>query len=395
MKNANNNSKRRRRSRASEKSGFISSVMNRLDPVKGKPDYIFLGTVIVLIAFGIIMLFSAGTAKAYADFHDATYFVKKQLVGVALGAFGMLITSKIDYHRYSGKLIGILYLGTAVLLFLVIAGLGRTVNGSTRWLFGFQPSEIAKAAIIMLFAYNLSRQSGQREIKEFKKGFLPYLILLLIYAVLLLLEPHLSCTILICVTAMVMLYVAGAPIKYFLYTAIPAIPAVIVLILLKPYMLDRIVTFANPFADMRGSGWQIVQSLYAIGSGGIFGVGLGQSRQKFQSLPEPHNDFIFSVLSEELGLIGAILLMALFVILLVRGIKIAEKAPDMFGTLLVVGFVGIVTLQAIINIAVVTASVPNTGMPLPFFSYGSTALSITMTEMGVVLNVSKQTRSPL
>ena len=151
----------------------------------------------------------------------------------------------------------------------------------------------------------------------------------------------------------------------------------------------------DPFADKRGSGWQIVQSLYAIGSGGIFGVGLGQSRQKYQSLPEPHNDFIFSVLCEELGLIGAILLVALFMVLLIRGIKIAMKAPDLFGMLLVVGIVGIVCLQAAINIAVVTASIPVTGMPLPFFSYGGTALAITMTEMGIVLNVSRQSKLPI
>ena len=159
--------------------------------------------------------------------------------------------------------------------------------------------------------------------------------------------------------------------------------------------MARITSFLDPFADKQGSGWQIVQSLYAIGSGGIFGVGLGKSRQKFQSLPEPHNDFIFSVLCEELGLVGAILLITLFILLLYRGIKIAAKAPDLFGTLLVVGIVGIVVLQALVNIAVVTASIPVTGMPLPFFSYGSTALTITMAEMGIVLNVSRQSKLPI
>ena len=390
----NGNSKKVRRTshRKSENASISERFVMWLNPVKGKPDYIFLGTVILLIAYGIIMLFSASTAKAFGTYNDATYFVKRQFVGIVLGAIGMFICSNIDYHRYTGKVIGLFYGAVAVLLLLVVVGLGTTVNGATRWLFGFQPSELAKVAIILIFAYNLSRQSGQKELKNFKKGFVPYLILLLIYVGLLALEPHFSCIILIGLTAVIMLYVAGTPIKNFLYIAIPAVAGIVLMILLEPYRMARITTFANPFADMRGSGWQVVQSLYAIGSGGIFGVGLGQSRQKFQSLPEPHNDFIFSVLGEELGLVGAILLIALFVILLIRGIKIASKAPDLFGTLLVVGFVGIVVLQAIINIAVVTASIPNTGMPLPFFSYGNTALSITMTEMGIVLNVSKQTR---
>lgn len=382
-------SERASKSRKKKRSqGFIDWVR----PVEGKSDYVFLAVVILLIAYGIIMLFSASNAKAYANYGDALYFVKKQALGIAIGAVGMLFCAKFDYHRYGGKIAGILYAGTAVLLVLVIAGLGSTVNGATRWLFGFQPSEIAKIAIIILFAYNLSRKSGQNDLKNFKKGFLPYLLLLAVYALLLALEPHFSCIILIFATALIMIYVAGAPIKHFIYIAIPTVPLMIAFIVAAPYRLRRVISFANPFKDMKGDSWQIAQSLYAIGSGGVFGVGLGQSRQKFQALPEPQTDFIFSVLGEELGLVGAIILMALFVLLLVRGIKIAASAPDMFGTLLVVGIVGIVVLQAIINIAVVTATIPVTGMPLPFFSYGNTALSITMAEMGIVLNVSKQSK---
>ena len=369
-----------------------NGLINWVRPVDGKADYVFLAIVVLLIAYGIIMLFSASNAKAYSTYGDALYFVKRQAVGILIGVVGMVFCAKFDYHRYGGKIAGILYAGTAVLLVLVIAGLGSTVNGATRWLFGFQPSEIAKIAIIILFAYNLSRQSGQNDIKNFKKGFLPYMLLLLVYVVLLALEPHFSCIILIFATALILIFAAGAPIKHFIYLAIPAIPAIIVLIIKEPYRLQRVISFGDPFKDMKGSGWQIAQSLYAIGSGGIFGVGLGQSRQKFQALPEPQTDFIFSVLGEELGLVGAIILMVLFVLLLIRGIKIAANAPDMFGTLLVVGIVGIVVLQAIINIAVVTATIPVTGMPLPFFSYGNTALSITMAEMGIVLNVSKQSR---
>ena len=373
----------------------VNSFIKYLRSVKGTPDYFFLAIVIILLAYGIIMLFSAGSAKAYSDYGDVLHFVKSQLLGIGIGAVGMYLASKVDYHIYSGKIAELLYGGCAVLLVLVVAGLGTTVNGATRWLFGFQPSEIAKIAIIILFSYKLSQPSGQKNLKSFKKGFLPYLLLLGIYVILLALEPHFSCIILIGFTAMLLLFVAGAPLKYFIEIAVPAVIGIVVLIMIEPYRMARVMTFFDPFADMQGSGWQIAQSLYAIGSGGIFGVGLGQSRQKFLSLPEPHNDFIFSVLSEELGLIGATLLIILFILLLVRGIKIAAKAPDMFGMLLVVGIVGIVTLQALINIAVVTASIPVTGMPLPFFSYGSTALSITMTEMGIVLNVSRQSKLPI
>ena len=374
---------------------YFDTFVKYLRSVKGTPDYFFLAIVIILLAYGIIMLFSAGSAKAYSDYGNVLYFVKNQLMGIALGAVGMYLASKVDYHIYGGKIAGALYGVCAVLLVLVVAGLGTTVNGATRWLFGFQPSEIAKIAIIILFSYNLSRPSGQKDLKTFKNGFLPYLLLLGLYVFLLALEPHFSCIILIGLTAMLLLFVAGTPIKHFIEIAVPAVLGIVVLIMIEPYRLERVTTFFDPFADMQGSGWQIAQSLYAIGSGGIFGVGLGQSRQKFLSLPEPHNDFIFSVLCEELGLIGAALLIILFILLLVRGIKIAAKAPDLFGMFLVVGIVGIVTLQALINIAVVTASIPVTGMPLPFFSYGGTALSITMTEMGIVLNVSRQSKLPI
>lgn len=397
--------RRNPRTRSSARSGSVKgkkkqgSSVERLrawiNPVKGAPDYIFLAVVILLVAYGIIMLFSASSAKAYATYNNAFFFVRRQAGWIVFGGIGMLITSQIDYHRYGGKPAGVLYLVTGVLLLLVIAGLGTNVNGATRWLFGFQPSELAKIAIIILFAYSLGRESGQRDLKHFKTGLFTYIVIFGIYAVLLALEPHFSCIILIFLTIVLMLFVAGVPLKHFGICAIPVVVGVVALVIVEPYRMARVTSFLDPFADKRGSGWQIVQSLYAIGSGGIFGVGLGQSRQKYQSLPEPHNDFIFSVLCEELGLIGAILLVALFMVLLIRGIKIAMKAPDLFGMLLVVGIVGIVCLQAAINIAVVTASIPVTGMPLPFFSYGGTALAITMTEMGIVLNVSRQSKLPI
>ncbi len=373
----------------------LSAFAEWFRPVKGTVDYMFLAVVILLSGFGIMMLYSAGSSRAYANFGDSFWYLKNQLVGLVIGGVAMYAASKFDYHRLGGRIAGLLYIGSGFLLLLTIAGLGTTVNGATRWLFGFQPSELAKIAIIILFSHNLSQPSGQRDLKSFKSGFLPYILMLGVYVLLLVLQPHFSCIVLISAITMVLLFVAGAPMKFFVYIGALGIVGAIGLIVAEPYRMARITSFLDPFADMQGSGWQIVQSLYAIGSGGIFGVGLGKSRQKFLSLPEPHNDFIFSVLCEELGLVGAIILIGLFILLIYRGIKIAAKAPDLFGTLLVTGIVGIVALQALVNIAVVTASIPVTGMPLPFFSYGSTALIITMGEMGIVLNVSRQSKLPI
>lgn len=364
-----------------------------LRPGMGDVDYPFLMAVILLLAFGLVMLFSAGSAKAFSNFGDSLWYFKKQLFGAVLGVVGMIVLARFDYHRLGKFSFGLLLLSGILLVMVLIPGLGTTTNGSTRWLFGFQPSEIAKFAVILFFAFSLSK--NQKMLPDFLRGFCPYLAVLGVFVILLALEPHFSCIVLMGLSSCLILYVAGAKIKHFLIVGFPAVIGAVFMVVKEPYRMARVVSFLDPFADAQGDGWQIVQSLYAIGSGGIFGVGLGQSRQKYQSLPEPHNDFIFSVLAEELGLLGAIILIALFIFLIVRGIKIAAKAPDLFGTLLVTGIVGIVAFQALINIAVVTSSVPVTGMPLPFFSYGSTALCITMAEMGIVLNVSRQSHAPL
>ena len=364
-----------------------------LNPVKGSIDYPFLLAVILLMLFGLLMLFSAGNARAYSIYGDILFFLKKQLGGVVLGGAALVFLMNFDYHRLGKLSFGLLVFSGFLLVLVLIPGLGTTTNGATRWLFGFQPSEIAKFAIILFFSFSLSK--NQKVLPDFLRGFCPYLAVLGIFVLLLYFEPHFSCIILISFSALLLLLVGGAKLKHLGLIGAAGVGMVAVMIMAEPYRLKRIVSFFDPFADAQGAGWQIVQSLYAIGSGGIFGVGLGQSRQKFQSLPEPQNDFIFSVLAEELGLLGVIILVSLFVFLIVRGIKIAMKAPDLFGTLLVTGIVGIVAIQAIINIAVVTASMPVTGMPLPFFSFGSTALSITLAEMGIVLNVSKQIKSPI
>lgn len=381
---------------SSSQEGFSDTAKRFKDwfnPVKGSIDYPFLLAVILLMAFGLIMLFSAGNARAYSTYGDILYFLKKQLGGVVLGSIAMIVLANFDYHRLGKLSFGLLVFSGFLLVLVLVPGVGTTTNGATRWLFGFQPSEIAKFAIILFFSFSLSK--NQKILPDFLRGFCPYLAVLGVFVLLLYFEPHFSCIILIAFSAFLLLLVGGAEMKHLGLIAAIGVGLIVIMIMAEPYRLKRIVSFFDPFADAQGSGWQIVQSLYAIGSGGLFGVGLGQSRQKYQSLPEPQNDFIFSVLAEELGLLGVIILVALFIFLIVRGIKIAIKAPDLFGTLLVTGIVGIVAVQALINIAVVTASMPVTGMPLPFFSFGSTALSITMAEMGIVLNVSKQIRTTI
>lgn len=372
-------------------SGIASNFVNWLRPVKGDIDYPFLIAVGLLLAFGIIMLFSAGSARAYSNFGDSLWYVKNQLKGVIFGIAAMYIMSKYDYHRLPVNLI--LIISAILLVLVIIPGLGTTRNGATRWLFGFQPSEAAKFAIIVYFSYKIAE--NPKKLTDFRYGFLPLMAVLAVFAVLLLKEPHFSCVILMGLTACLIMFVGGARIKHFMILGVPCLALGVTAVALSPYRLARVVSFLNPFADSQGDGWQIVQSLYAIGSGGVFGVGLGQSRQKYQSLPEPQNDFIYSVLAEELGLVGALILAALFAFLIIRGIKIASKAPDLYGTLLAVGIVGIIGFQTVINIAVVTSSVPVTGMPLPFFSFGSTALTITLAEMGIVLNISRQARSKI
>lgn len=357
----------------------------------GAFDYQFLLITIILVAFGIIMLYSASSSRAYANQDgDSLFYVKKQLEGLALGLVLMYFAMKIDYHVLA-KFSPWMYVAGIIMLALVfVPGLGKTAGGATRWLLFFQPSEIVKMIMIIVMAWYIDK--NRDKLGKFFTGFLPCLLLLAVVAVLLMMEPHFSATILIVFTGLLMMFAAGAKYRHFGIMCIPVLLGGIAMVITSPYRLQRITAFMDPFGDKQGSGWQIVQSLYAIGSGGIFGVGFGQSRQKYMSLPEPHNDFIFSVLAEELGWFGVIVVIALFICLVWRGIRIAQKAPDMLGMLIVVGCIGLIGVQALINIGVVSASFPVTGMPLPFFSYGGTALAITMAEIGLILNVSRQER---
>ena len=365
-------------------------------------DFILFITVLLMLSLGIIMVLSASSPSALAETGDSYSYVKTQAVSAVLGIVLMLIISKIDYHFYR-KFYKIAYWGSlGILLLVAIPGVGYTANGATRWInLGFttiQPSEIVKIALIIFYATYLSEHKG--ELKGLFSGFFkPFMILVPIILVLILVQDHLSASLVIILIVSIMMIVAGTKIKYFLTFGIAGVGVGSLGLFLMAkftekgaFRLARLTSFLDPWKYAQDEGWQIIQSLYAIGSGGLFGVGLGQSKQKYLYIPEPHNDFIFAVLAEELGFIGCALVILLFAIFIWRGILIAMKAKDMYGSLIAIGITSLVGIQAIINIAVVTSSIPNTGMPLPFFSYGGTALLILLCAMGILLNISRNSK---
>lgn len=363
---------------------------------KTQYDFGFLLTVIILLIIGLIMVFSASYPSAYYS-HDGNgfYFIERQLIWAVLGVFAMIFTANYDYRNYrrlAPMLLGI----TVVLLLLVLTPLGRTFNQARRWLgvgsLTIQPSEIAKITLIIFFAYSLERDG--EKIKNFKV-LLKYAVFAGVIMGLMLLQPHFSVCIIIAIPLIVMLLVAGAKPLIFGLCASALIPVVGVIAVAAPYRLTRLKTFLDPFSDRLGSGWQIIQSLYAIGSGGLFGVGFGNSRQKFLYVSEPQNDFIFAIVCEELGFIGAIAILCIFAVLFFRGMKIAINAPDTFASLIVTGIVSLVAWQVLLNIAVVTSSVPTTGIPLPFFSAGGSSLVFLLAAMGIVINISKYERQKI
>lgn len=358
-------------------------------------DLPFLVLVLTLVAFGLVMLCSASSAVALYRRQDAFAYVRPQLLYAAMGLVAMWMASRVDYHIYH-KLAWPLLALSLVLLTAVL--FMPEYNGCKRWLVlpglgTLQPSEIAKFAVVLVFAHIISLNHSRME--SFAVGVMPFALVLGAVAVLMLLEPHLSGTLLILSIGAVLMFVGGTGLHWFGLAgglgAAAIAAAVIALPELVPYATDRLASWRDPFADPLGEGHQTIQSLYAIASGGLAGLGLGNSRQKYLYVPEPQNDFIFSILCEELGFIGAALVVALFLLLLLRGMSIAVRARDKFGALLVVGFVVQVTLQAILNMAVVTNTIPNTGISLPFFSSGGTSLLMLLGEMGIVLSVSRQT----
>ena len=373
---------------------YLAALRRRL---RSQPclDLPFLCILLLLLSLGLLMLFSAGYAVALYRRGDAYTYIRPQLLFAALGLAAMYAASLVDYHiwhKLAWPLMGLSLLLLVVVLFM------PEYNGCKRWIVlpglgTLQPSEIAKFAVVLVFSHIISLNHDRMQ--GFAAGVLPFGILLGLVAVLMLLEPHLSGTLLILSIGAVLMFVGGTGLRWFALAGGLGVGAVFAAVLalpqLVPYAADRLSSWRDPFADPLGEGHQTIQSLYAIASGGVAGLGLGNSRQKYLYVPEPQNDFIFSILCEELGFVGAALVIFLFLLLLLRGITLAVRARDKFGALLVVGFVVQVVLQAILNIAVVTNTIPNTGISLPFFSSGGTSLLMLLGEMGIVLSVSRQT----
>lgn len=357
-------------------------------------DLPFLAILLLLLCYGLIMLYSAGYAVALYRRGDAYTYIRPQLLFAALGVAAMYAASLVDYHiwhKLAWPLLGISLALLVIVLFM------PEYNGCKRWIVlpglgTLQPSEIAKFSVVLVFSHIISLNHDR--MKTFSTGVLPFALVLGCVAVLMLLEPHLSGTVLILGIGAVLMFIGGTGLKWFGLAAVGGAAAIAAAVLflpdLVPYAASRLSSWLDPFADPLGEGHQTIQSLYAIASGGAVGLGLGNSRQKYLYVPEPQNDFIFSILCEELGFVGAAAVLLLFLALFLRGMVIAVRARDKFGALLVVGFVTQVILQAVLNIAVVTNTIPNTGISLPFFSSGGTSLLMLLGEMGIVLSVSRQ-----
>lgn len=348
-----------------KKEKSFSSFLN--NPI----DFTLVITILLLLGIGLVMVLSASSPSALSESGNSYAYFSKQLIFAILGIIAMVFISKIDYRFYQKFYKQSWWV--SVLLLVAVVLIGKEVNGAKRWIYvtetlSFQPSEIVKFLMIVFYAGILVKNRDQLQL--YGKGLIKHILFLAPIIGLLLLQPHLSASVVIIGIVCIMMIVAGCKFKHFLFSGLGfGIPGLAALIAIEPYRLKRFVTFLNPWGDITGDGWQVVQSLYAIGSGGLFGVGLGDSKQKYLYIPEPHNDFIFSILSEEIGFIGCVVVLVLFAIFIWRGILIAMRAPDMFGSLIAIGITALVAIQVIINVAVVTSSMPATGMPLPFFSY--------------------------
>lgn len=354
-------------------------------------NFLIFTFTLVLIALGIVMVFSASTPAAKNQFDNIYHFLFQQLIAFGIGFAAMMAASFVNYKVYE-KIAWFIFGGALILLILVLVpGIGTIYNGAQRWIsigsFDLQPSEIYKFAIIVLFAKLLSDEKIQS--RKFFKGYMIYMLILGVSAYLLLKEPHLSGTIIVITIGMVMLFAGRAKIWHMLVTIVPGIAGIAYIAIYTEYQKERIITWLDPFAYAQGEGYQVVQSLYAIGSGGLLGKGAGKSMQKFLYIPEPQNDFIFAILAEELGFIGVLVVISLFVLLMYNGIKVAKNSPDKFSGLMAAGISSLIFLQAALNIAVVTGAVPATGISLPFFSAGGTGLVMFMGEIGILLNISR------
>jgi cell division protein FtsW len=364
---------------------------------KQPQDFILLISVCMLVIIGIIMVFSSSYSYTLVNMNDGYYYLKRVLLWATVGTFAMIFFSKVNYWHWS-KYANLAFFTSIILLIAVLTPLGITRNYAQRWLgvgsLTFMPSEIAKFAAIIFIPSSISRKKEKME--TFSHGILPYLLIIGLYFGLIYKQPDFSTAFVVVVMIFAMVFVGGIKFSHFIglaTTGFLGLTGMLAFIGLtgKGYKTDRITAFLDPWKDPTDTGFQVIQSLLAIGTGGIFGRGLGRSVQKHFYLPEPQNDFIFAIIAEELGFIGGLTVLLLFMVLIWRGIKIAMSAPDVLGCIMATGIITMIAVQVMINIAVATSSMPVTGMPLPFISYGGSSLVIFMAAIGILLNISKHT----
>lgn len=355
-------------------------------------DRKLLLAILVLLGIGLLMIASAGVLYGRTRFDDAYHFFKQQLIGLSVGLVFLYVFQRIDYRVWRRFVVPIFFVALGLLILVFIPGIGTTVYGAARWVeigpLSFQPSEVMKLSIILYLAAWLSSR-GKAKAADFFEGFVPFLAILSIVAFLIIKQPDTGTLGLIFLISLSIFFASGANLTHMAALFFGGLAFLAILIKIAPYRLQRFLVFLNPEHDPQGFGYHVTQALLAIGAGGVFGAGLGQSRQKFNYLPEPVTDSIFAILGEEFGLIGTVVIVALFLFVAWRGLRIARLAPDAFGRLTAVGIVSWIVFQAFINMSAISGLIPLTGIPLPFISYGGTSLVVLLASVGILLNISK------
>jgi cell division protein FtsW len=360
-------------------------------PRKLTPDMWLFGVAVVLLSAGVVMVYSASAIVAADRFNDPYFFLKKQLFWALLGAVAMLVAARVDYRHLEKLVTPALIVAAVLLVMVLVPPFGQSINGTRRWIrlgmVSFQPAELAKLALVLYLAAFVARRQDQ--LGDLRRGLLPPLLVAGGFAALVFVQPDLgNCLTLIALT-FGLLYLAGSPARYLGWALAPAVPLLAIAIYAAPYRLRRMTAFWDPWSDPRGSGFQIIQSWLAFGNGGLLGQGVGGSRQKLFYLPEAHTDFIFAVVGEELGFLGAVAFVALFVVLIWRGLRVGLRTAEPFGAYLALGITLLIATQTLVNLGVVTGLLPTKGLPLPFISFGGSALLMTMLSTGVLLNISQ------
>ena len=361
-------------------------------PRKVSPDYTLFLIVLALLGLGVVMVYSASAILATDRFHDPYFFLKKQCFWAILGFGALWVVMSVDYRRWRPFVLPLLVLSVALLVLVLVPPFGHSINGTRRWLrwgpMSIQPTELAKLAVVLYLADFLARR--RETIASFGRGVVPPLLVTATVATLVLLQPDLGSSVALVAVVLCMIFVAGAQLRHMALIGAAALPIAVLAVTGASYRLRRVLTFLDPWADPRGAGFQIIQSYLALGGGGLLGRGLGGSKQKLFYLPEPHTDFIFAIVGEELGFLGAVVTVCLFGLLLWRGMRIGLRVVDPFGALLAFGITALLTMQGLVNLGVVVGLLPTKGLPLPFVSFGGSSLLVAMAGVGLLLSISQR-----